>query len=290
MDVGGSNNMSTPQWRNMSGAELADAYSPSTALEGNDLATFIQQYKSASKSAYASLRDVQTISYGPKPSNTIDVVTPGATPPVPIHVFIHGGYWQELSKRESFFPAIDTLSRGFAFAAVDYTLAPEASIDEIVEECCAALICIAEQARTLGIDRERIIVSGSSAGAHLAAMCCLRLPRQIRLKAVALISGIYELEPLVRTYINDAVGMDLECAKRNSPALADLGSFPPAIIAWGESETEEFKRQSRHFADLLTASSASVDTLEVRHRNHFDVVFDIANQSELGQLFFKLAS
>ena len=88
-------------------------------------------------------------------------------------VFIHGGYWQELSKRESFSPAASFVSRGIAYAAVDYTLAPTATIDEIVAECRAASAALHAAASDLDVDPERIVLAGSSAGAHLAAMVCL---------------------------------------------------------------------------------------------------------------------
>ncbi len=79
-------------------------------------------------------------------------------------------------------------------------------------------------------------------------------------------------------------------AKRASPALANLEGFPPALITWGGQETDEFKRQSRAFAQLLKGAGRSVETLEMSARNHFDIVEDIANGSELGQRIAALVS
>lgn len=282
--------MDKPQWRAMDDETRAVAYSPSSALEGS-IDPFIAAYVENSKAAYAACPDVRTLTYGSKPGNTVDVALPaGADGPVPLHVFIHGGYWQELSKRESFFPAPDTLARGMAFAAVDYTLAPAASVAEIAEECCAALTLLSGQAAALGIDPARIVLSGSSAGAHLAAMCCLNLPPHLRPRGVVLMSGVYELEPLVGTYVNDALGLDAAAAQAVSPALKDLSGFPPALIAWGRQETEEFKRQSRHFAGLLNAAGTSAETLEMAQRNHFDIVEDLANGTALGEGMARLAA
>ncbi len=266
----------------------AEAYSPSSVLDG-PIDPLIQAYIDQSRAAYAVSDGVQMLRYGAREANTIDVVTPKSDQPVPCHVFIHGGYWQELSKRESFFAAPDTLGRGMGFAAVDYTLCPQANIDEIVAECCAALTQLHKDALRLNIDPNRIILTGSSAGAHLAAMVCLTLSPAVRPAAVVLMSGIYDLEPLIGTYINDAVGLDQTIARGVSPMRADLSTFPPALIAWGQQETDEFKRQSLHFAGLLRGAGRQVESLEMPARNHFDIVHDIANDTALGRGMAALA-
>lgn len=271
-----------PQWREMDVAQRNIAYSPSSALDG-PIDPFITAYIDKSRAAYAALPKVQTIAYGPKSSNTIDFVHPGGDQPVPLLIFLHGGYWQELSKTESFFPAPDTLKRGMAYAAVDYTLTPDASLDDITAECVQAVACLAHRADDLGVDPSRIVLSGSSAGAHLAAMCCLTLPRDLIPCGVVLLSGVFDLEPLLGTYINDAVGMDAASAARNSPAHTDLLGFPPTLIAWGRQETDEFKRQSRYFGQLLAKAGTKVALLEMPARNHFDIAEDLANDTDLGR-------
>ena len=277
-----------PLWRDMDAATRASAYSPSSVLPRGDLMPFIRRYIDLSVQVYQSY-NVQTVTYGPKPANTIDLILP-ATHPAPLHVFIHGGYWQELSKRESMFPAPDTLARGIGFAAVDYTLAPHASLDEIVAECTAAITHLFENAEALGIDRTRIVISGSSAGAHLAAMTCQTLPTHMRPKGAVLISGVYELEPLIGTYINDPLHLDVAAAHRNSPALHSVAHFPRTVITWGEQETDEFKRQSRQFAQLLQDADTQVTAFEVPNRNHFDIVEDLAGDTPLGNALADLLS
>ncbi len=263
------------------------AYSPSSVLE-EGLDPYLADYVTKSDQAYAAHPGVQTISYGPKQSNTVDFVPSPSDAAAPLHVYIHGGYWQLLSKRESFFGATDSLARGMAFASVAYTLAPQATLDEIVEECVMALTRLIDEADALGIDPARVVVSGSSAGAHLAAMCCLLLPESHRPAGAVLVSGIYALEPLIGTYINDAVGMALAGAQRNSPALLNLDDFPRAVLTWGENEPPEFKRQARWFGELLAAKDRRVDVLEIAGRNHFDVVHEIAGPTELGDLMAAL--
>ena len=266
----------TPQWSTLDAANRERQYSPSSMLDGS-IEPFIDAYRQRSAEAYTLADDVVTVSYGPKDSNTIDIARPTGNfdgGPVPLHVFIHGGYWQELGKADSFFLAPDCLANGHAFAAVDYTLAPHASIEEIVDECVDALSTLQDQGPELGLDPTAIVVSGSSAGAHLAAMATLRLPASQRPAGLILMSGIYQLEPLVGTYINDAVAMTVPEARHVSPLDHDVTGFPPAVVAFGDNETDEFKRQSRALVDRLKSTNHSVAEVEVAGRNHFDVVFD----------------
>ena len=272
----------------MGSEALGQAYSPSSCVDG-DIGRFIAEYVDRSNAARQQCRNsgqpIHEIRYGPGSSQTIDLVVPEAAgtetavghaaDPVPLVVFIHGGYWQELSKIESFFAAHDCLEAGFAFAAVDYSLAPEATLDEIATECGAALGALVTAAPQHHIDPTRIVVAGSSAGAHLAAM--VGLGPGWRPAATVLVSGVFDLEPLIDTYINDAVGLDLLAAQRNSPALAELASFPPTVIAYGDNETAEFKRQSNEFASLLRTAGTEVTTIEVPGRNHFDVILDLCD-------------
>ena len=278
----------TPPWPAMDAAARTQAYSPSTMVGGN-IAPFIQAYVDQSAAAYAAFPNMQTLFYSDRTSQSIDLIVPESETPVACHVFIHGGYWQQLSKTDSFFPAPDTMARGIAFAAVGYTLAPHASLDEIVAEVIAALRHLHANAETLGIDPTRIIVSGSSAGAQLAAMAGVILKGPEKPAGLILLSGIYDLRPLLNIYVNDALGMDEEDAKRNSPLMRGISDFPPAVFAWGEFETNEFKRQRRHFSFQLEYSERETITLEVAGRNHFDIVHDLANDTPLGWHLTRMA-
>ena len=282
-----------PLWRTMSPEQLEREYSPSSAI-GGDYAPYIRDYRTGSDSARAACRRIETLAYGDRPSNSIDIALPENGREFPLLVYIHGGYWQELSKVESFCGADRFCERGIAYAAVDYTLAPHAGLSEIVQECRAALETLFRQAGGLGIDAGRIFVAGSSAGAHLAAMCCCAADGNAegaarRVAGAVLLSGVYELEPLVQTSINDAVGMTVEEARLNSPLLLDPAAFPDAVVTWGERETAEFKRQSRALGQRLQGPARSVRTFESQARNHFDLIHDMYDSgTELGRSILEL--
>lgn len=277
----------------MSLEERERAYSPSSCIRGN-YQPFITAYQTRSADARAECIALgatwSTYSYGQQAAQQLTLCLPCATNAPATHpsgllVFFHGGYWQELSAQDSLFPATACIQRGLAFAALDYTLAPAASVTDIVAECRRALVWLFQHANALGVDASRIVVAGSSAGAQLAAMVAMQgaLPDGaggfFTVRAAVLVSGIFELEPLVGTSINTALGLDAVAAQQASPALLPLSGFPRALVSWGAVETEEFKRQSRDFAHALAAAGTPCESFEVPRRNHFDVIMDLVDAS-----------
>ena len=262
-------------WKYFSLAKLEQEYSPSSCVE--DITVFLQQYSDDSKQAKQDLPHEADLQFTPRLSLDYFPGQPGA----PLVVYIHGGYWQELSKNESCFMAPSVVAQGYHLAVLDYTLAPQATIETMIKECCQAIAWIKGQ--TWSINPQQIILCGSSAGAHLAA-CVLQAAAKSQYnltpdtftKAV-LFSGIYDLRPLIDTYINQPLGLDLKRATQLSPGLANNTQLPPCKLAWGTNETAEFKRQSQQFAHFLEADGVSYEVLEIAERNHFDVVYSLAS-------------
>lgn len=271
----------------MTVSEREREYSPSSCI-GGDYAPFLRAYAERSAAALRQphQRTWRDLPYGETPAQKLDlflpVLAPGAAAP-PLLVFIHGGYWQELGKDSALFAAPGCLTAGAAFAALGYTLAPRASVRDMVLECRRALRWLQAHAGDFGYDATRIVVAGSSAGAHLAAMCGLRgwiedddLPAGVPAAAV-LVSGIYDLAPLVGTSINAALQLDTATCQRISPLAQALTGSPPTVVCWGQVETSEFKRQSQAFAAALQDAGVSVcGVFEVPGRHHFDVILDLA--------------
>jgi arylformamidase len=163
------------------------------------------------------------------------------------------------------------MQEGVSFHAVDYTLAPDASIEEIINEC------IADVKKTIAeLNPVNIVIAGSSAGAHLAAMCARDAEIASRIRGVALLSGVYDLRPLVCTPTNDPLHLTLETAAEVSPQLLPIMAFAPhALLAVGVHEPDEFIRQNAEFAELLIANNVKCTTMVLEDRDHFDLPYDL---------------
>lgn len=189
--------------------------------------------------------------YGEAASHRLDFF-PASRSDAPLLVFIHGGWWRSLDKSDFSFVVPAYTRAGFNVALSNYTLAPHASIADIVREQLDALAWLYRHAEQYDFDRTRIVVAGHSAGAHLTSMMMAAewtafapdLPRDL-VKAGILMSGIFDLEPVRHA---DFVNVDLKLTKPDvaalSPAFMPQSHAIPFISACGELESDEFKRQS----------------------------------------------
>ena len=236
-------------WRTATDAEVDLQYSPS-------------QFGKRPLDRY--LRDYHELS---APWVGRDLVTPGA----PLLVYIHGGYWQRLSAADSLFNADDAQRLGFSLHATEYTLAPHATVEQIVRECIDDVLSVLDHANA-----PRVVVAGCSAGAHLATMVALSPRLAGRVGMVALLSGIYDLRPVVRIDDNDALGLDTERATALSPALLPHAGYPPnAVVAVGRHEPGEFIRQSAEYAEQLRDTGVHTAHAVIEDRDHFDLPYDL---------------
>jgi arylformamidase len=266
-------------------ATLDREYSPSSCVD--DITVYLNAYADQSRTVKdAALEQdscISDLAYGPSGDEKLDLFMPrSAGHGAPLHIYIHGGYWQALNKSDSLFAAPMFQQHGSFFAAINYSLAPHASLTQIVEQNRQAISWLYKHSSTWGIDHGRIFLSGSSAGAHLVAMMLQTdwshydLPSDV-IKGVCAVSGIYDLEPIRLSYVNEALGMDHLEAATNSPHSKPLRNHCPLILAYGDNETAEFKRQTDEYRHFLLAAGETVNFAEIEGRNHFDVIMDLAN-------------
>ena len=208
--------------------------------------------------------------YGPAPRNLIDYFP--AASPGPIVVFIHGGYWQMRAKENFSFLAKGLSAQGMHVAMVGYTLAPLASIAEIVDEVRASIAWLHAQAASFGGDTGRIVVSGWSAGAHLTAMC-MDGPGVIGGLAI---SGIYDLKPVRLCYLNEKLGLNQQDVQALSPCFLPM-SQKPMVIAYGLAELPELQAQSESFFKQRHAAGEPGYLLALENLNHFTVLQELAD-------------
>jgi arylformamidase len=210
----------------------------------------------------------------------------------PCVVFIHGGYWRALGRGHSAFMAPMLAEKGIACAVPDYRLAPGASITEIISDCRRAIAWLWHNAAELGIDRDRILVTGSSAGGHLAAAMAqpgwqkaLGLPEQ-PLAACLPVSGLFELAPLAACHIQDWMHFTPEELAASPMRHPPSGLQGALALAAGAGEAAGFHRQSEAFA-----KATGWPVTAIAGRNHFDVILDLTNpDSAVSRLLLRLLS
>lgn len=251
--------------------DLEREYSPSSRV-GGDAGPFVADYQVRSAAAAESLRGRASAIRGGSYIASDD----GAHP---LLVFIHGGYWQALNAASSLYLAPGALAQGWSFASIEYTLAPEATLTEMVRECRDALASIATV-----VSPSQVVLAGHSAGAHLAAMASLAGTPPFPIARTVLISGVFDLRPLVHTTVNAPLGLDEASAAAVSPQLLPVSGRQEVVVTWGDNETDAFKQQSRDYASRLAEAGLTVEAFETAGRHHFDIVDDLVDPAtELGR-------
>ncbi|MBC8239841.1 MAG: alpha/beta hydrolase [Alphaproteobacteria bacterium] len=225
----------------------------------------------------------------------------GTAGPVPIQVFFHGGYWRMLSKDDYSYVARAFTPMGCTTVVVNYGLIPNIDMDEIVRQCRAALAWIYGNAAGFGGDRERIFISGHSAGGHLVAMLMAtdwpafanQLPPPPHLpidlvKGGCGISGLYDLEPIRLCFLNDDLKLSPEAAARNSPVHLVPGGTGRLLLAVGADEGPEYLRQSEALAATWRRHGINVEVIVIPGQNHFSIVDQLCDpDAKLSQLILR---
>ncbi|MEA3194455.1 MAG: arylformamidase [Betaproteobacteria bacterium] len=247
----------TALYRGMDRAALDAAYNNGAAVANS--AKIVADWQARSERVRAKYPDGLDLKYGPAPRNRIDFFE--AKKDSPLLVFIHGGYWQMRAKELFAFLVPGPLAHGISVALVGYTLAPEKRMDAIVGEIRTAISYLDSRGN-------RMIVSGWSAGGHLAAMA-MQLPC---VNAGLAISGLYDLEPIRHCYVNDKLRLDAFEAQRNSPV--SLPAFSePITVAYGKNELPELRRQSEEYAKAVKQAKL----LALPNHDHFTILEELAS-------------
>jgi arylformamidase len=259
----------TPDWRTMSQQELDLGLNNGVAVAGSP--DIVAGWEQRSTEMRARYRDHLDLRYGPRERNRIDFLK--AREHGPTLLFIHGGYWQTRAKEIFALFAGGPVAHGINVALIGYTLAPEATLDEIVAEIHGGIDFLAAQLPALGSDSSGIVVSGWSAGGHLTAMS-LSHPQ---VKAGMAISGIYDLEPIRHSYLNAKLGLDEAMSRRNSPVMLSGGAMKPLSLVVGAAELPLLRRQTADFAGHRARFGLPVTYEEIPGADHFTVMNEIAS-------------
>lgn len=270
-----------PLWRGMERAALDAAYDNSRHVA--DSAARLAAWSARSAALRARMPELLDRPYGLRARNRIDIFRCGVEA-APLLVFIHGGYWQRNAKEVFSVMAEGPLAHGFDVALPGYTLAPEASLLDIVAEIRAAIGWLRREGPALGVAKGRLVVSGWSAGGHLAATA-MAFPG---VDAGLAISGVFDLEPIRLGVLNDKLGLSVEEAAALSPLHHLPATSGSLTIAYGTAELPELQRQSRDFGAAWTSAGLPGTVLPVEGANHFTILDELADPD--GRLALALKS
>ena len=251
--------------------ELDAQYDTSVPVGGPDgVAPYLERFASESERTRADFPYESDLRYGAHERETIDYFP--AAPGAPLFVWVHGGYWRRLSKDANGFVARVPARAGAAVALVNYPLAPEANLDRIVDAVRRAHAFAVARATATGTPPARIVAGGHSVGAQLAASIAAVAP----LDGLFALSGLYDLEPLRLSNVNETIAMDAATAARNAPL-----SMPPVrasalAIATGEREQAEFHRQQRAYAAAWRAWGGDITEVDAPGDDHFSILLRLA--------------
>jgi arylformamidase len=256
-------------------------YQYNNRLQVPSYAAHFEQWEVMSKAARTKHSFVENIVYGPHQRERVDIF-PSSQLNSKTLIFIHGGYWKSMVKESFHFVAGAFQPNNITTIFIEYPLMPELPIDELVNSCRKAVNWVCENINAYNGNPQQIYLAGHSAGGHLAAMIMadanMEPIKRNAFKGVMALSGLFNLEPIRRCYLNDDLKLNEATVLRNSPVRLWPVVKCPLLLVTGADESEEFKSQSdelrnswqKHIPLQFVVSPAL---------NHFSIVEAFADTS-----------
>ncbi|XP_057573174.1 kynurenine formamidase isoform X3 [Hippopotamus amphibius kiboko] len=260
--------------------ELENQYSPSrwvVRLGAEEaLRTYSHIGNEATKSARATGRSLLDVHYGDGEGEKLDIYFPAA---------VSEGFWQSGSKDTSAFMVSPLTAQGVVVVIVAYDIAPKGTLDQMVDQVTQSIVFVQRQYP----GNQGIYLCGHSAGAHLAAMMLVanwtKHGVTPNLKGLFLMSGIYDLEPIMHTSENAPLLTTLQDAQRNSPQWhLEMATTQPAgpacriLVIVGQHDSPEFHRQSREFYQTLRRGGWKASLEELHDVDHFEILWNLTQK------------
>jgi arylformamidase len=249
-----------------------------------DWRSFYRRAEARTDAVRARWRHELDLTYGPSQFHRLDLYLPlaasdnhaSAQPAEwPILVFLHGGGFREGDPTLYGYLAEPYLERGIAFASVGYRLTPECHLPETYADVENAVAWCAANLPGHGVDVDRLVLSGHSAGAILSAHLAVRedwqthlgLPRDV-IKLAVPISGIYDFTDASERGEMFSTDADRVLA---SP-LRQMSRTPrPMLVAFGSDENQPtYGVDSRRLVEAAGALGGRADLLELQGMTHAD--------------------
>ncbi len=238
----------------------------------------IAWYRQASLAAHARLKPIG-LSYGPGALERIDLFR-AADVGAPLVIYVHGGAWRSLDRMDSAFAAQVFVDAGYNFAVLDFAGIPDVRLPDMVMQVQRGMAWLAANAAAYEVDADRIFLVGHSSGAHLVASALTAatdscLPPNI-IKGAVCASGAYDLEAPMLSARGAYLRLSPEEVAAFSPIRHLAAIDCPIVIAYGERETDEYRRHARVFHAALLEAGKPGELVLLPGQNHFEVSVTLA--------------
>jgi len=247
-----------------------------------------------------SARDVHPTADGP----ALDAFWPGKPDPCPLLIFCHGGGWAHYRKELYTAVAARLVPRGWAVVLPEYTAYPRAIYRQMVDEVAAAVAWSLDHLADLGVDPNRVYLSGHSAGAHLTALVTLD-PRHLAahnhspdaLAGYIGLAGVYDLVAAQQqwqhqrpaTELLNRVFDGLGNLPAASPVTYVRPNAPPTLLVHGERDPYLPPDQARSLHTALLGVGVPCELRVYPDVAHSDLIIDFISAHD-DRLWSELAT
>ena len=246
-----------------------------------DFQKFLDINENESKRIQESYSCILNQKYGEAALQGLDIF-PSEANNAPILIFFHGGYWRGLDKASYRFIAEPFLKKDMTVCVVNYRLIPAVNMQQLLEDINTAIHWIQKNAVNYNADPNQIILSGHSAGGHLALMAYL-MNESLRpnIKAICSLSGIFDLAPIKNSYLNEVLQLDDKEVENFSVSNKDLSVIKcPVLLSVGGDETDFFIEESKKLY-AQNRSKAPLTYYEYKKLNHYQIVHKLGQKNDL---------
>lgn len=267
------------KWTDVPACDREAHFSPRITV--GDPAPFLKRFAERSAEALPTLPGPFDVAYGPDPLMTLDYHVAAGAVIAPLVVFVHGGYWRALDKREHNFAIAGLRASGFSVVNLNYPLCPAVSLTELNASIAQALRMIADKRAAWGLGEGRFVLMGHSAGAHAAAYAAGDADLACKLAGTVEISGIFDTRLVREISVQEQVRLSKEEAAALNCLARPMAELVPCYINVGENEPAGWRGQSQARRDLLLRQGVSVQFSVVSGANHFTVLEESVDAATL---------
>lgn len=271
-------------YKNFDQEELDSQYNNRQAVR--DFPRYVERWNKDSARYRESVHCVLDEAYGEHPRNKLDIFMPKVKRgPARVVIFFHGGYWQAMDKSVFSFIAEPFTDQGFITVIPNYPLAPEAQMKDIVDGCRRSIIWLSRHIQRFGGDPGKLHLAGHSAGGHLVAMMSatdwqgLGMDEGTGIYSACSLSGLFQLEPIRLSYLNNKLGLSSDDVQQWSPLYLKPDIDIPFLAAVGSEESEEYHDQSKDFSAAWDQFGTDTEYMSVPETNHFSILDAFCDQN-----------